>query len=125
MSNVAALAIDEPVRVDARRVDDIVCELGELAARNVIGLALEQMALTLHMLDTAQRDGELTQIVTQADRLAQLAWQVGLVSLSGIAIDAGECVRQGNHAALAAVLARLMRVGNRSLTEIWEVRPWD
>ena len=67
MAQISALAISEAVRVDSRRVAEIVAELGETSAQHVIGLALEQLA-----------------------------------------------------AALTAVRARLLRVGNRSLTAIWD-----
>ncbi len=35
-------------------------------------------------------------------------------------MDLGSCADRRDLASLAAVRARLMRVGNRSLTEIWE-----
>ena len=120
MTRVTALAVDEPVRVDARRVGDIVNELGEAAAQNVIGLALEQLASTLAAIDGAILAGDLTATVAHADRLSRLAWQVGLTSLSGVAVDLGACAERRDLGALAAVRARLMRVGNRSLTQIWD-----
>lgn len=124
MTNVSALAVDEPVRVDAKRVGDIVTELGERAAENVITLALEQMALALEEIAGAQKRNDRDLIRQQADRLARLAWQVGLVSMSGIAVDVAQCARRDDPVALGAVMGRLLRVGNRSLTQIWEERGW-
>lgn len=120
MAHVTALAVDEPVRVDARRVGDIVNELGEDAAHNVIGIALEQLAAAMQAVDDAILSGDLAAVVVHSDRMARLSWQVGLTSLSGVAVDLGCCAEKRDLASLAAVRARLMRVGNRSLTEIWD-----
>lgn len=120
MAQITALTVDEPVRVDSRRVGDIVNELGEVAAQNVITAALEQLAQALAQVDDACVQGDWGAAVAHADRLARLAWQIGLPSLAGVAIDLGVCAERGDLGALAAVKARLMRVGNRSLTQIWD-----
>ncbi|HMR37496.1 MAG TPA: hypothetical protein PJ999_14635, partial [Paracoccus sp. (in: a-proteobacteria)] len=53
-------------------------------------------------------------------RLSRLAWQVGLVTLAGVAVDIADCAQAGDPVALQATLARMERVAKRSLTEIWE-----
>lgn len=120
MAQIMALAVSEPVRVDSRRVGDIVTELGETAAQNVIGLALEQLAGALTAADRAVNAEDLPEIARQSDLLARLAWQIGLLSLAGVAMDLGGCAERRDPIALPAVHARLMRVGNRSLTAIWD-----
>ena len=120
MAQVTTLAMWEQVRVDTRRVAGIVNELGETSARNVIELALEQLAAKLTAVDQALSQGDLAQAAADADRVARLAWQIGLLSLAGVAMDLGSCADRGDRVALAAVQARLMRVGNRSLTAIWD-----
>ena len=120
MAQIMALAVSEPVRVDSRRLGDIVTELGETAAQNVIGLALEQLAAALTAADKAIRASDLPEGARQCDLLARLAWQIGLLSLAGVAMDLGACADKRDRVAIAAVHARLMRVGNRSLTAIWD-----
>ncbi|MFV0385652.1 hypothetical protein [Paracoccus sp. (in: a-proteobacteria)] len=120
MAQISSLAVSEPIRVDARRVGDIVNELGEQAAQNVLGLALEQLAWALTATDEALEQGDMAQAVAHADRLSRLAWQVGLLSLAGVAMDLGNCAERRDASALAAVRARMMRVGNSSLTTIWD-----
>lgn len=120
MAQITALAVSEAVRVDARRVGDIVSELGEQAAQNVIGLALEQLARTLTATEAALEAGDLAQAIAETDLLARLAWQVGLLSLASVALDLGSCAERRDMSAVAAVRARLARVGNRSLTAIWD-----
>ena len=41
-------------------------------------------------------------------------------ALAGVAVDVGRCADHRDQSALSATLARLMRVGRRSLTEIWD-----
>lgn len=120
MAQISSLAVSEPIRVDARRVGDIVNELGEQAAQNVLGLALEQLAWALTATDEALERRDLAGAIEHADRLSRLAWQVGLLSLAGVAMDLAGCAERQEMSALAAVRARLMRVGNRSLTTIWD-----
>ena len=91
LGNVAVLPVDEAVRVNAQRLGDIVNELGEQAAGSVLTAALEQLATGL----------------TDA-RAAALAG------------DVGTCAERRDEIGLGATLARMMRVGSRSLTEIWD-----
>ena len=120
MAQIRTLPVTEPVRVDVRRVGDIVNELGESAAQNVIELALGQLAGALTATDEALARGDLAGATGHADQLSRLAWQIGLLSLAGVAMDLCACAERHDPGALAAVRARLMRVGNRSLTAIWD-----
>lgn len=120
MAQVTALAVDEAIRVDARRVGDIVNELGESAAENVIVMALEQLAALLMQVEAALAVEDLAEASAMAERLSRLAWQIGLPSLAGVAVDLATCAERRDMAPLAAIRARLTRVGNRSLTEIWD-----
>lgn len=125
MARITALAVNEAVQIDARRVGDIVNELGETAAQNLITMALEQMALAITAVERALDTRQTADAVAHADRLSRLAWQIGLPSLAGVAVDVASCAEHGDTGSLAAVRARLMRVGNRSLTEIWDCNDPD
>lgn len=120
MTKVARLAVEESVSIDMHRLEEIVRELGENTAAQVINAALEQLALALTSTVTAADRADLAIVVTHADRLSRLAWQVGLVTLAGVAIDVGSCAERRDMGALAATVARLRRIGNQSLTQIWD-----
>ncbi len=120
MSKIAVLTVDEPVRIDLRRLEQIIGELGEATAVQIIGTALEQLALALTRTVAAVERIDHVGAVTHAEQLARLAWQVGLVTLAAVAVDVGSCAERQDKNALAATSARLHRIGNRSLTEIWE-----
>ncbi|MBU2957180.1 hypothetical protein Q4511_09045 [Paracoccus sp. 1_MG-2023] len=120
MAKIAALAVSEPVRVDGRRIADIEAKMGEGAAHAVIGLVLEQLACLLTDADAALSEGRLPDALPLAERMSRLSWQIGLLSLAGVAMDLGAAGARADGPALAAIHARLMRVGNRSLTAIWD-----
>ena len=120
MVNLMVLTMQEPVQVDARRLGEIVDELGETAAHNVICVALEQLAQALSDARLAAMTGDMAELAARSEMLSRLAWQVGLTSLAGVAVDVAACAERQDGIALAATLARLIRIGNRSLTEIWD-----
>lgn len=120
MGQLTVLGVQEPVRVDAHRLGEIVGELGESAAQTIICAALEQLAAALAAARETAMAGDMEGLSERAELLSRLAWQVGLPSLASVAIDVVTCAERGDNTALAATLARLMRIGNRSLTEIWD-----
>lgn len=120
MNKVSVLDVEEEINVDQRRLEEIVAELGESAAQNLIIAALEHLAEALRQALRAAHRGDFAQLVSHVDHLSRLAWQVGLVSLAGVAVDVGRCTESGDMQGLAATLARLERVANRSLTDIWD-----
>lgn len=102
MTKIAVLTVDETVRIELQRLEQIIQELGEATAAQVIGAALEQLALALTRTVAAGAAGDLAGVVTHAEQLARLARQVGLVSLAGVAVDAGSCAERQDRTALAA-----------------------
>ena len=123
MGNLMVLAMHEAVLVDTRRLGEIVDELGETAAQNIICAALEQLAAALADTREAAMAGDTARLAERAEMLSRLAWQVGLTSLAGVAVDVAICAERQDDTGLAATLERLMRIGNRSLTEIWDDEP--
>lgn len=109
MVKIARLAVEEAVRIDLQRLEQIISELGKPTATQVIGAALEQLALALtRTLEAAERDDPAS-VVSHADQLSRLAWQVGLVTLAGVAIDVGSCAERGDRIGLGATASRLRK----------------
>lgn len=120
MAELTVLTMTEKVQIDSRRLAEIVDELGETAAHDVLTLALEQLARGLQDLRAAAAAGDAAALAMRAEMLARLAWQLGMTSLAGVAVDVAVCAERRDDIGLAATLGRLMRIGNRSLTEIWD-----
>lgn len=74
-----------------------------------VGEGTGAVAAPLHLAD----------LVLGCDRLSRIAWELGLTTLSGVAVDLGFCAERGDLVALRAVEARLQRVGRGSLCAAW------
>lgn len=118
MAKAMRLQVEEPVQIDTRRLAEIMRELGEAAARNLISRAVTQVGANLDQLSVAARAGDLRRISVNADRLSRDAWQIGMTTLSVVAVHAADCARGGDGPAVAAVLARLDRVAAQSLEAV-------
>lgn len=118
MAKAMRLAVEEPVQIDTRRLGDIMRELGEPAARSLISRAMEQLRAEMTDLGGAAQAGDLRRVSLAADRLSREAWQLGMVTLSAVAVHAADCARGEDSPAVAAVLARLDRVAAQSLRAI-------
>lgn len=123
MAKLTLLTMTDKVHIDSRRLGEIVDELGETAAHDVLTLALEQLARGLQDLRAAAARGDGAELAMRAEMLARLAWQLGMTSLAGVAVDVAVCAERRDEIGLAATLGRLMRIGNRSLTQIWDEHP--
>ncbi|KEP69768.1 hypothetical protein DL1_01700 [Thioclava dalianensis] len=99
----------------------LYAELGERGAERVISLAMEDLAETLVGIETAAACGDRAQLTERLSHMEDLADQVGLTSMVVVARDLLNCIASGDGTAQAAVLARLMRVADRSLTEVWDL----
>jgi hypothetical protein len=122
LTYVTHLKPDETVRLDASVLGELYLELGEVGAQNIVARAME---------DLAQRLTDAVQLYRNADFLAlrktvratvAVAEQGGMRSLALRAQDVVACIDAGDPVALAAVLARLMRIGERSLNAVWDLQ---
>jgi hypothetical protein len=120
MTKIVALGLSEPVRVDSRRRDEIIVELGRRAGEDVITAGIEQLAEWMAVADNAVSRNDAAQLLQLSQHLSRLAWQLGLISLATVAMDLGLCVERRDRTAVTAVHARLHRVGNLSLMRIWD-----
>lgn len=132
MDAVRSLSLDERVHVDGAFLVEVVTQLGSVAARDLISDALGTMAIELRAIadlrstfadpqaaEAAPATADLADVVRSSDRLSRIAWEVGLTTLSGVAVDLGLCAERGDLVALRAVEARLQRVGRGSLCAAW------
>ncbi|MCA0921222.1 hypothetical protein [Pseudooceanicola nanhaiensis] len=122
VGKVLSLSQREQIGVDPLRLDQLYGQLGETGAEEVICRAMEELALRLTRAERMYRQGHLTELRKGARALAAIADQIGMTGLSLVADDVKTCVDTGDTVALAAVIARLMRVGEGSLTEVWDMQ---
>lgn len=128
---LAVLRHEEGVRLEAERLLAIYAELGELRGDHVIGRAIEEMAIQI--ADIQRHADGLSEsavgsetgsaaLVVSAAALIRVARRIGLTSLARVAQDVILAARTGDRTAQAAILARLTRIGDRSLNAIWDLQ---
>ena len=120
MSDIATLTHFEDIQLDRDQLRALYVRFGPIQADRNLNQSLEDLALWLARLQQAQksrRDGDLRQGAADLKRIAQ---RLGMTTLARVARDVAEqCVVQ-DPAALPATLARLNRVGERSLIAVWD-----
>lgn len=113
---------EEPVRLDPDALQILIEQMGERGANDVVCRAMEEIAIRLADLPALHRAKRLQELGRVAHSLIGIADQIGLTALSRVAGDVAECTRRSEAAALAATLARLERIGECSLSTIWDMR---
>ncbi len=119
---VARLVPRDPLRMDPGPLSRLYLDLGEQGAEDVIGRALEDLTRRLNRIDDAHRGCDFAAIGHESRRVRVIAEQIGLTEVAEVAAHVIDCAQLGNGMALGATLARLIRITDRCLTEIWAQR---
>ena len=117
---VAQLKQFERILIDSRRLDGLFCRLGHRRAEAYVSRRVVEMTDLLAQIEERYRSGLHHAITDEARRVSQMAADIGLTSLARVARDLGISAQRDDTVALGAVWARLVRIGNRSLTQVWE-----
>lgn len=78
------------------------------------------MAVRLTHCERLWRQNDLANLRKSARSLIAIADQVGMSAMAKIAGDVTQAIDAEDAPAVAAILFRLMRVGERSLTAVWD-----
>lgn len=121
MEHVINLAPNEPVQLNADQLGTLYQQLGEVGAEDIICRAMEELAHRLQRCRSLFQDGDIDALRKQLRLLIAIADQIGMRSLSDTADHVITTVDRRDSIAVAATLGRLLRVGERSLHEIWDL----
>ncbi|SEK77474.1 hypothetical protein SAMN05443999_102236 [Roseovarius azorensis] len=122
VEQVTLLKQNEYVRLDASQLTALYHQLGEADAEDIVCRALEELAARLSHAERCYREGRLADMRKSSRSLIAIADQIGMRLLAQVAGDVTGCIDSGDHGALAATFARLLRIGERSLCEIWDLQ---
>jgi HPt (histidine-containing phosphotransfer) domain-containing protein len=122
VAQVATLTYDEPVRLNRDNLDTLHRQLGASGAENVICRAMEELAVRLSDMAPLYRSERTGDLARLAHSLIGIASQIGLQTLARVAGDVSHCATVNDRIALAATLCRLERIGDRSLTAVWDLQ---
>lgn len=121
MEQVTALQQQERVRLDADRLETLYRQLGDRGAEDVVCRALEEIAARLAQAERDYQAARFPEMRKGCRSLIAMADQIGMAMLARVAGDVTGCIDAGNGTALAATFARLLRIADRSLCEIWDM----
>lgn len=122
MANIEMLKPREGARLDADRVEMLYVQLGPIGAEDVVCRAMEELAYRLGHIDRLYCAQDWPEMRKNTRALAAIADQIGMTLLARVAGDVICCIDDGDGTALAATLSRLVRTGEMSLTEIWDLQ---
>ncbi len=125
MERITQLKQTETVRLDSDQLEQLYLQLGEAGAEDVVCRALEELASRLSLTERCYREGRPQDMRKSARSLIAIAEQIGMAALARVARDVTVCIDQHDRVALAATLSRLVRIGEHSLQEIWELQDYS
>jgi len=110
----------ERVIIDTATLDELFRRLGDRGAEDFVMETVEGISDTLAVVDGLVRANRLDEIPPHAHRVSRLSAEIGLTSLARVSRDIGLAARRGDTVAYRAVWERLVRIGDRSLAQVWE-----
>ncbi len=122
VEGLLTLAIKESVRLDPGRLEQLYRQMGPAAAEDVVCRAVEELAIRLTRCERDWRNGDMTALRKHARSLIAIAEQIGMTALARVAGDVTRAIDAGDWPAIGATLFRLIRVGERSLTAVWDIQ---
>lgn len=122
MAKLAVLRHEEGVRVNPDCLVALYAELGEAGAERVVARTMEELNARLSEMQRFADDGDLVALTRSARVVVKMADQIGLTSFAMVALDVIAAAVAEDHAGQAATLARLLRIGDRSLNAVWDLR---
>lgn len=117
---VFTLVQDETIRLDPDRLGGLYRQLGNANAEDVVCRAIEELAVRLAHCERLWRQHDYTGLRKCTRSLIAIADQIGMVALVRVADNVTETIDLADTAAVGATLFRLLRIGERSLTAVWD-----
>ena len=122
VAEVLELAQTEIVRLDPDRLQALYVQLGEAEAENVVCRAIEELAVRLAHCERLWRADATGDLRKCARSLIAIAEQIGMSTLTATARDLTHAIDAADGPAIGATLFRLIRIGERSLTAVWDLQ---
>lgn len=119
---LAVLRHEEGIRLNPDPLVALYSDLGEGAAERVLCRALDDLGGKLSDILRHADVGRGPLVARSARHLCEAAEQIGMATLARVAEDVLRTTEAGDHAGQAATLARLVRIVERSVCAIWDLR---
>ncbi|NIZ13118.1 hypothetical protein HCZ87_06900 [Phaeobacter sp. HF9A] len=106
--------------MDPQKLTDLYAQLGESGAEDVVCRAIEELAVRLTHCERLWRQRDVENLRKSARSLIAISEQIGMMAMAQIARDVTTAIDADDFPAVGATLFRLIRVGENSLTAVWE-----
>ena len=120
MANILTVDHRENVSLDQQKLAELYMQLGEAGAEDVVCRAIEELAVRLTHCERLWRQNDTEQLRKSARALIAISDQIGMTAIGDVAKDVTHAIDADDHPAVASTLFRLIRVGEVSLTSVWE-----
>lgn len=120
MTQVLQLRLSESVMLDHGQLGTLYAQLGTASAEDVVCRAIEELANRMSECERFYRMRQLAELRKHARSLIAISEQLGMHALGDAARSVTECIDNADHVALAATLSRMLRIGDQSLTAVWD-----
>lgn len=121
MGIVVELAPGEQIVLDHSRVGKLARQAGRLEAERIVMDRVEDIAARLARVEAFYRNDELGRMSPELTDVSALALEIGLISLARVCRDLALTAEYADRTSLTAVWARLVRIGDQSLAQLWEL----
>lgn len=122
VEDVSFLTLAERPRMNPGQIETLCNDLGPHAAEDMVCRAMEDIALRLCQIQQMASEGPRDTLYKDLRALSAVSEQIGLTSVASVARDVMDCIELGDRVAEAACLARLGRLGEGSLTALWDLQ---
>ena len=122
MEQVHVLFSDEAVDLDLIRIEELERLLGGKDAENVIVKAMEEVAKRLTLSERAFYAQDWAALRKAVKSMSAIGEQIGMQALVRAGRNTLDALDSRNHAAMAATFYRLQRIGDRSLSDYWDLQ---
>lgn len=112
----------ERVDIDRGQLARMGRRMSPRARDRALEAALEELACRLYRTSVQGRGEAPAEIARNARRIGELARMTGLVSVADLAAVLDSLCRDGTVVERAAVSARLARVGEQSILQLWDLQ---
>ena len=118
MAQISVLSHDEHLPFCTSKIDEIYCEFDPQRAKAIINGALDEFAIRLSVLECAGKQNKRAATRKAVDALTSIGQQIGLGSLTEAAHNVRALTAASDDPALAAAVARLVRLGDMCLVSL-------
>ncbi|EIE51821.1 hypothetical protein AL036_08670 [Salipiger aestuarii] len=122
VEQVAVLSPNEKAGLDPERLEGLYERLGAQEGEDVLCRAMEELAYRLGQADRLYEKADFAGMRQCTRALGAIAEQIGMSALARISGDVVQCIDDSDPVGLAATLARMARVGERSLYAVWDLQ---